>query len=255
MVTIMEKNKVKNSFLIATNRNYDTHARIVVDQLESHGALDGGEIVVCCPFDIIDERIKYVKDEKQLNGNTAFNIAANHAVGEFIYILCDDHYVPKNILKGGEFFNSPAFRNRKFKIASMSSGDACYIGAIPNFPETNFIPKNVMCRFPFFTREMYLDHLNGFVFHPNFDICSHFGDNYLSYFLAINGEPAIECSYIRLQEMPDTDQFDDGSVEPFGGPEGKYPTGYIESLAVYVDLCQGLKKGDPHVDVQPSKGE
>ena len=49
--------------------------------------------------------------------------------------------------------------------------------------------------------------------------------------------------------MPETDQFDDGSVEPFGGPEKKYPTGYVESLAVYVNLCQNLEKGDPHVDV------
>lgn len=250
----MGKNKIKNSFLIATNRNYDTHAKVVVDQLESYGALEDGEIVICCPFEINDKRIKYIKDEKQLNGNTAFNDAARHSVGEFIYILCDDHYVPKNILKGGDFLNSLTFMNRKFKIASMSSGAPCYIGPIPNFPETDFISKNVMCRFPFFTREMYIEHLNGFVFHPNFDICSHFGDNYLSYFLALNSEPAIECEYIRLHSMPETDQVDDGSVEPFGGPEKKYPTGYVESLAVYVDLCQGLKKGDPHVLAQSSKG-
>ena len=246
----MEKNRVKNSFLIATNRNYDRHARIVVDQIESYGTLDDSEIIICCPFDINDKRIKYVKDEKQLNGNTAFNIAAAHATGEFMYILCDDHYVPRNILKGGEFLNSLTFINRKFKIASMSSGAPCYIGAIPNFPETNFISKNIMCRFPFFTREMYMEHLNGFVFHPNFDVCSHFGDNYLSYFLAINGEPAVECGYIQLQPMPDTDQYDDGSVEPFGGPERRYPTGYSESLAVYVELCKNLEKGRPHVDTQ-----
>ena len=28
------KNSIKNSFLIATNRNYDKHAKKVVDQLE-----------------------------------------------------------------------------------------------------------------------------------------------------------------------------------------------------------------------------
>jgi len=250
MEIIMGKNSVKNSFLIATNRDYDRHAKLVVDQLDSYGALDDGEIVICCPFEIDDKRIKYVKDEKQLNGNTAFNDAARCSTGEFIYILCDDHYVSKNILKGEEFLNSVTFVNRRYKIASMFSGSPCYIGPIPNFPETNFISKNVMCRFPFFTREMYLEHLNGFVFHPNFDICSHFGDNYLSYFLAINGEPTIECGYIQLHPMPNTDQFDDGSVEPFGGPEKKYPTGYIESLAVYVELCRNLKKGAPHVGVE-----
>tara|TARA_R110000737_G_scaffold347063_2_gene377796 strand:+ start:506 stop:1267 length:762 start_codon:yes stop_codon:yes gene_type:complete len=249
----MEKSRVKNSFLIATNRDYNKHAKIVVDQLESYGALNNGEIIICCPFSIDDERINYVKDEKCLNGNTAFNVAATHATGEFIYILCDDHYVPKSILKGGEFLNSPTFLNRKFKIASIYSGGVCHIGAIPNFPETNFIARNVMCRFPFFTREMYAEHLNGFVFHPNFDICSHFADNYLSYFLAINGEPAIECDYIKLIPLPETDQFDDGSVEPFGGSEKKYPTGYIESLSVYLELCRNLKKGDSHVSVESQK--
>ena len=53
--------------------------------------------------------------------------------------------------------------------------------------------------------------------------------------------------------MPNTDQFDDGSVEPFGGSEKKYPTGYIESLAVYVDLCKNLKKGAHHVSLERKK--
>ena len=247
MVIIMVKSKVKNSFIIATNRNYDTHAKLVVDQLESHGALDNGEIVVCCPFEIDDSRIKYIRDNKQQNGNVAFNEATRNSSGEYFYILCDDHYVSPNIIYGGEFLNSPTFRKRKYKISSMYSGAPCYIGEIPNFPQTAFIPKNMMCRFPFFNREMYEKYLNGYVFHPNFNICSHFADNYLSYFLALNGEPAVECHYIRLQEMKNTDQFDDGSVEPYGGPEGKYPTGYLESLEVYVDLCKNLKPGEPHV--------
>ena len=255
----MAKNNIKNSFLIATKRNYDTHAKLVVDQLESYGALNDGEIIICCPFPINDKRIKYVKDEKQQCGNVAFNEAALHSVGEFIYILCDDHYVSKEILKGDEFLNSLTFLKRKYKISSMSSGAPCYIGSIPNFPETDFIAAalsyaaqsmsvrtSVMCRFPFFTRETYVNHLNGNVFHPNFNICSHFADNYLSYFLAINNEPAIECGYIQLQQFSTSDQVDDGSVEPFGGPEKKYPTGYIESLKVYVDLCRNLKKGDPY---------
>ena len=240
-------NVMKNSFLIATNRNYETHAKKVVDQLASFGALEDGEIVVCCPFEIDDERIKYVKDEKQLNGNTAFNDAARHSSGDIIYILCDDHYVSPHITKGGEYLNSLTFRNRKMKIASMSSDAPCYIGPIPNFPETDFIPSNVMCRFPFFTRETYTKYLNGYVFHPRFNICSHFADNYLSYFLVLNGELPIECDYISLKQMQNTDQIEDGSVEPYGGPEQKYPPGYLESLKIYVDLCKNLTKGAPHV--------
>jgi len=242
------KTNIKNSFLIATNREYNRHAKIIVDELESFGALDTGEIVICCPFDIKDSRIKYVKDTKQLNGNTAFNEAARHSIGEYIYILCDDHYVSKGLLLGDKFLNSEIFKNRKFKIASMTSDDPCYIGPIPDLPETNFIPKNIMCRFPFFTRGMYQKYLNEYVFHPNFNICSHFADNYLSYFLAINGEPTLECEYVRIQQMSNTDQVVDGSVEPADWAAGvKYPTGYIESLAVYVELCKSLKKGAPHV--------
>jgi hypothetical protein len=247
MEIIIVKNNIKNSFIIATNRKYDTHAKIVVDQLESHGVLDEGEIVVCSPSDIQDKRIKLIKDNKKQNGNVAFNEASRHALGEYFFILCDDHYISPGILYGGEFLSSPTFSRRKYKIASMSSGAPCYIGEIPNFPQTSFIPKSVMCRFPFFNREMYEKYLNGYVFHPNFNICSHFADNYLSYFLVLNGEPPVECPYIQLLEMLDTDQFDDGSVEPYGGPERKYPTGYLESLEVYVNLCKNLKIGAPHV--------
>ena len=49
--------------------------------------------------------------------------------------------------------------------------------------------------------------------------------------------------------MPETDQYDDGSVEPFGGSEKKYPTGYLESLDVYVNLCRSLKKDTPYVSM------
>ena len=196
------KSELKNSFLIATNRKYDKHAKIVVDQLEAYGALDSGEIVVCCPSEIDDSRIKYIKDNKQQNGNVAFNEAARNSIGENIYILCDDHFVSSNIIYGDEYLESLTFKNRKYKISSMSSGAPCYIGGIPNFPQTEFIPKSVMCRFPFFTRQMYIEHMNEHVFHPNFNICSHFADNYLSYFLALNEEPTIECNYIKLQEMP-----------------------------------------------------
>jgi hypothetical protein len=238
---------MKNSFLIATNRDYERHAKIVVNELQSYGALEDGEVIVCCPFEINDARVHYIEDVNQQNGNVAFNEAAKCSKGEYIYILCDDHHIPTSIARGNELLDSVSFQNRNFKIASMASGAPCYIEPIPNFPSTNFIPRHVMCRFPFFTREMYIKHLNNHVFHPNFNICSHFADNYLSYFLAINGEPTIECNFIRLQPMQNTDQFDDGSVEPFGGPENKYPTGYIESLEVYVDLCKKLQKNDPYV--------
>jgi len=245
----MAKNSIKNSFLIATNRDYPTHAKRVVDQLESFGALDNGEIVICCPFELNDKRIRFIKDLKSQNGNVAFNAAATESRGEYIYILCDDHYISNTIIHGDEFLSSPTFLYRKYKIASMTSGGPCYIGPIPNFPQTDFIPINIMSRFPFFTREMYIKYLNGYVFHPNFNICSHFADNYLSYFLAINNEPAVESSYIYLNPMPNTD-YQDGSVEPYGGPERKYPTGYVESLAIYVDLCKNLNRGDPHVTVE-----
>tara|TARA_B100000809_G_scaffold266807_1_gene331798 strand:+ start:249 stop:1007 length:759 start_codon:yes stop_codon:yes gene_type:complete len=245
---------IKNSFLIATNRTYSTHAQPIVNQLESYGALDDGEIIICCPFKIfdsspsqLDTRVKCIEDLKQQNGNVAFNEAARNSVGEYIYILCDDHYLTNGIISGDRFFNSMIFQDKKYKIASMSSQAPCHIGPIPNFPETNFITRNVMCRFPFFNREMYVKHLNEHVFHPSFNICSHFADNYLSYFLAINEEPTIECDFIQLRQMENTDQFDDGSVEPFGGTENKYPTGYLDSLSIYINLCKNLKKNDPHV--------
>ena len=112
----MEKNKKKNSFLIATNRNYNTHAKIVVNQLEMHGALDTGEIIICCPFEINDNRVKLIKDINNQNGNVAFNEAAKTSSGEVLYILCDDHHVPQNIIRGDEFLNSLTFLNRIYVL-------------------------------------------------------------------------------------------------------------------------------------------
>jgi hypothetical protein len=237
----------KNSFLIATNRQYSTHAKVIVDQLESYGALDDGEIVICSPDSIEDARVRYVQDKENLNGNRAFNEGASKSVGEYIYILCDDHFVPSNIVDGDKFLNSSPFAERKHKIATMASGGTCHIGPIPGLEETNFLPLAVMCRFPFLDRKTYVEGLESHIFHPEFNICSHFADNYLSYFLWFVGEPAIEDPSIRLSEMPVTDQFDDGSVEPYGGPDKRYPTGYLDSLEVYTNLCKKLEGNPRHV--------
>ena len=85
-----------------------------------------------------------------------------------------------------------------------------------------------------------------------YQLKSNYG-NYLSYFLTINGEASLECESIRLHQMINTDQVEDGSVEPFGGEEKKYPFGYRESLDIYIDLCKNLKKGAHHVSLEGEK--
>jgi len=61
------KNKLKNSFLIATNRKYDTHAKLVIDQLESYGALatseHGTALSVIRPAHSQGKKIKVYADE------------------------------------------------------------------------------------------------------------------------------------------------------------------------------------------------
>ena len=239
---------IKNSFLIATNRKYTTHSKIVVDQLESYGALEDGEIIICCPFSIFDsfpselnERVKYIEDSNQQNGNVAFNEAAKHSVGEYIYILCDDHNVPPEIMSGDEFLNDDIFKDRKYKIGSMASQATCYTGPVPNYPETNFMARYVTCRFPFMNRETYVKHLQEHIFHPYFTICSHYADCYLSYFLGINLEGAQECSNIQLRLMSNTDQKD--ALVPVA-----QQFGHDESLAIHTKLCEGLRIGDPYID-------
>ena len=106
-----------------------------------------------------------------------------------------------------------------------------------------------MCRFPFFDRKTYVEHLDSHVFHPDFNLCSHFADNYLSYFLYLKGQPALECPFIILTEIPETEQLETGSTEAFGGEERKYPTGYEPSLEVYVKLCKELEKTGRHVSL------
>ena len=239
----------KLSFLISTNRPYDDHAKVVVDGIERQNLLDGNEIIICSNDPITDDRVINVEDQIKINGSLGFNQAAECATGDIFLILCDDHelHVECDIAK---IFEDGTFNNREYKITTMATKqdgfNECFIGSMPKSSQaykrylqgldidTSMIPKAKMCRFPILTRETY-DKLGKVIFHPNFNLrTSFFPDNYLSYFLYINGEECIQTKSIYLSNFKK--QNHDGPKEL-----------YSESLKIFIDLIKHTKSGDPYL--------
>jgi hypothetical protein len=238
----------KVSFLISTNRNYDTCARRVVDSIERQGALKNNEIIICSNDPMTDSRIINIEDKFKINGTLGFNQAAEAANGDFFVVLCDDHevFINCDITK---LFDGKNFDNRKYKILTMSTKQdghrQCNIGPIGPKSlsykkwlqgvniDTSSIPKAKMCRFPILTRDTY-EKMGNYIFHPNFNLkSSFFPDNYLSYFLYINGEESIQTKQVYLQSFQN--QNDHGK---------KF---YVKSLRIFLDLIDNVKSGDPYV--------
>lgn len=228
----------KISFLISTNRPYDNCAKKVIDCIENQGFLEENEIIVCSNEKITDSRIINIEDNEKINGHLGFNQAAKISNGEILIVLCDDHYVEinSNIYN---LFNTSAFDNRKFKIATAATRQdhfmPAYIGYVPGYPQTNIIPRAIMCRFPVLTRCTY-EKLGNYIFHPKFNLrCSFFPDNYLSYFLHLNGEETIQTADIVLSSYQhEINHTQDNSL--FG-----------PSLDIYMELIENLNTGDSYV--------
>jgi len=240
----------KISFLISTNRNYDKCAKRVVDGIEKQDLLDGNEIIICSNDPIDDNRIINIEDKLKINGPLGFNQAAEVSTGDILLVLCDDHdlHVNCDITK---IFDDPSFKDRQYKILTMATRQdgfrQCNIGPMPPTSmaykrwlrgvdiDTSPIPKARMCRFPILTRDTY-NKLGNFIFHPSFNFkSSFFPDNYLSYFLYINSEEALQTKDVYLQSFQG--EIDEG--------ERKF---YVESLKVFLDLIHKTKAGDPYVN-------
>lgn len=192
------------SFIIATNRPYESHARRVIDSIVNakNDLKHSFEIIVNTT--LLDSTITKLydnnklvitKDENKKGAIAAFNEAVKIARGKYIQILPDDHTVSNNMFQVITLLNS----NQR-KYATLASGTICYINNIklPN------LPHYVMMRFPIINRDFLLDKLEGYVFHPNF--YSHWADNYLSLYLGNNIETPTELD-IRLSE------FDHGNAD------------------------------------------
>lgn len=154
--------------------------------------MSGSEVIICSTFNIPDPRVKVVKDILCINGPLGYNQAAKEASGDIFVVLTDDHLPPGNINQVSMLLDNCNFNNKKYKVATLSSGSTCFTG--------DGIPRYLMCRFPVMKRETY-NELNQTIFHPEFKLKSpHYADCYLSYFLGINDSESVELP-LHLQSF------------------------------------------------------
>lgn len=161
------------------------------------------EILIMGPEDLKFPETKFVLDS-ELNGQVkCYNfLARNIAQGKYLVHTMDDQIFLNSISLSLDLLESPKFAERKYKICTLQSGAPCAMPA----KGTRFgsclnleldLKGCLLMRFPVLTKDTLLNHLDGYLYHPEF--FSHAVDNYLGYFLAFNGEPAIESETILHQ--------------------------------------------------------
>ncbi len=201
------------SFIVITNNlDYEHTAKRVVDSVERSVGHYSHEIIVCSPHELtgIDSRIKPVLDKGNGNGNTvqAYNMSYKMSLGDYIFILNDDHEIDGAALKSIEMLNGPLFESRKYKVTSIGAGHGCNkwvstcvpsLAFPPPFPLTEelqdrrFVEKDryLIMGYPVFERATVERYLQGFLLHPDFK--HHYADNWLPFWLGESGEEPLIC--------------------------------------------------------------
>ena len=212
------KNKI--AVMIPTVKPYDVSCRLAVDSIISsinRNPIADFDIFISGPRDPNDDRVKFIKEEKQEGENITNNYLARQVIDNYDYILItsDDYVVEKNnnLLDAIGFLESESFSNRKMKICSISTStdSPCITGPFLSFPEGSpygrdyrpnnafIIPPLPICRFPFAKTSTVKKYLNSKIY-PN-SIYSGYGDICLSYFLHANKEPCLEFEGVKLSFM------------------------------------------------------
>lgn len=175
----------------------------VVESIHEHSKGFEYEILLMSPEDLGLPGTTFIPD-KELNGQVkCYNFIARQAKGKYIVHMMDDQILTNSISHSVNLLKSPVFADRKFKVCTMKSGNPCPMppkntrfGSCLNIPFD--YGGHLLMRFPVMEKETLMNHLNGYLYHPEF--FSHAVDNYLGYFVAHHGEPAIE-SETRLQQL------------------------------------------------------
>jgi len=241
------------SFLISSKRDYGTHARRTVDSIFELKTDYSFEVIVCHPDEIKDDRVKWVKDDKLIGANYAFNLALLNSCGRYVSICVDDCVVKGDIFGSINFLESELFKDRKFKITTLSAMSSYgSTNEVTNFEkkpkhkdvlvamDCYLIPPsfNVMC-FPIISRETIEKELGGFIFHPRIK-SGH--DWWLGAFLQMNDEPGIQYNNAKFFSLgtPNKLKFDPIIREPCASFLG-------ESYVNTYRLIKNYKKGMPYV--------
>ena len=212
------KNKI--AVIIPTVKPYNVSCKLAVDSIISsinRNPIADFDIFISGPQDPNDDRVKFIKEEKQEGENVTNNYLVAQVVDKYDYIfLSSDDFIVEsscNLLDAIEFLESESFSNRKMKICSISTStdSPCVTGPFLSFPEGSsygkdyrpnnafIIPAFTICRFPFVKTSTVKKYLNN-RFYPN-SIYSGYGDICLSYFLYANKEPCLEFAGVKLSFM------------------------------------------------------
>lgn len=186
-------NKIDISFILPTNREHSLYSHKVINNINSlnfNGKTH--EIVIVSPNYIEAQNVVYVKEEGQKNGCVkGYNDGFNASKGEYIFLCSDDHYFDINAPLMTEVLKSKLFENRKYKIACFPTNKhgPCML---PDYCE---IPA-IIARYPAFERKTVLEHLEGYIYNPYFK--HHYPDNWLGYWLHMQGESPIEINKLDM---------------------------------------------------------
>lgn len=226
------------SFIISSNRQYKDQAERVVKSIRDEAEKDGRysyEIVLFSPFKPDDDNIIWYKDNWCTGSIFGFNMMARLTSSSYICIVDDQHLLHSGVFTFVDFLNSDVFENRRFKIATLKSGGACYLEK--NRYNQKRWDNLLVVRFPVFTRDT-LKKLNNWLFHPSFK--HRYADNYLGWFLWANQEPGLE--------VPDgfIKQFDSSLGRPYDSYDedlmwwlidNAIPSRYVEKEEIKRGIC------------------
>ena len=177
------------SFILPTNRDPASYAQRVVDNINSlsfYGKTH--EIIVVGPTPVKGDNVVYLEDPEDATGCVAaYNEGYNISTGEYIILCSDDHYFDLSCPLVTEVLSSRSFANRKYKVVCLPTNKhgPC---SLPEYTNCD----SIIARYPVFTRQTIEEHLNGYIYHPLFR--HHYPDNWLGFWLAKQGEPALEIN-------------------------------------------------------------
>jgi hypothetical protein len=177
------------SFILPTNRDASKFSNKVIDNINSLNFFGKThEIIVVSPHPISGENVIYLAEDEAIVGCVnAYNEGYNISTGDYIFLCSDDHYFDPNSPLVTKVLESRLFTNRKYKIVCLPTNKhgSC---KLPDYTQCD----GIIARYPVFARETVEDHLEGYIYHPGFK--HHYPDNWLGYWLAQQGEPAIEIN-------------------------------------------------------------
>lgn len=200
------------SFLMVTNRDWETHGRIVVESLYRTNSPYDYEILVYSPFPVEGPKILWVEDTTKDGCVSGFNELLKYNPGRYVVPAVDDMVYDNSIFKAIPFLESELFANRKYKICAVCAGIIPGESLIPspsrptNFGFAPYIKENNfrVVGYPFMSIET-IGLLGGIMFPPCFK--HHYGDNWLAYYLGRLGEEVLECLNTPMYGFGDTTEY------------------------------------------------